>query len=155
MRCNWGVLPLLVVALVGPHSAHASPPSKARTINAGVKFLATSSSVRSSWAGNVDIYLAELRLGGRPAENTLAWLIDEYPSGRSGISTDILTATDITMFRLHRDRGCDAAFGSMPLRTAPGDPMAILPEPLSFYPVLPEPTPPQSIVPCYRIVRRR
>jgi hypothetical protein len=155
MRWKWGVVPLIVVALTGPHSVHASTPTKARTIKAGVKFLATSSSVRSGWAGNMDIYLAELRLGASPTENTLAWLIDEYPSGRSGISTDILTAADITVLRLHRDRGCDTAFGSMPLRTAPGNPMAILPEPLSFHPVLPDPTPPQSILPCYRIVRRQ
>ena len=153
MRRMWGVLSIVILVCTSPQSATAGKRSQIRIVRAHVRFLATSSSVHSSWGGSEDIYLAEIEFGGTARETGLVWLIDEYAPYRVSIPTAMLTSTSMTSFRLRRDRGCDVAYGLMPLRTAPGDPMAILPEHLSFQPVLPEQITPMSVIPCYRLVR--
>lgn len=149
---KWGVLSLVLVAGIGVQSAPAIKRSQSRIVRARVRFLATSSTVRSRWGGNEDIYLAEIQFSGAARETSLAWLVDEYPPYRVSIPAAALTSAS-TVFRLKRDRGCDVAYGLMPLRTAPGDPMAIFPGLLSFRPILPEQIEPSDIIPCYQVVR--
>ena len=149
-----GVLFFVALLSAGKQPAAAGNRSIGRTVRANVRFLATSSSVRSDWGGNEDIYLAEIEFNGTAREIGLAWLIDEYPPYRVSIPASVLTSASANHFRLARDRSCDLALGLMPLRTAPGDPMAILPEPLHFQPDLPEPVGPAEVIPCYRVIRR-
>lgn len=151
--CGKRVLSIFTaIVLAGFMPADAISSSKSRTVRAHVRFLATSTSIRSSWAGNQDVYLSQIEFNG--SAKTLARLIDEYPSYRVALPYEVLTSASATSFRLRRDRGCDVAYGLMPLRTAPGDPMAILPEPLSFQPALSELMDPAEVIPCYRVVRR-
>jgi hypothetical protein len=100
-----------------------------------IHFLATSTSFRSSLARGQDVYLVELtaRAGGEPV---LARLIDEYPAYRAPLSLETLTTATGAIPKVRRDTTCDIAFGALPLRTEPGDPMAILPERLGFQPHL-------------------
>lgn len=149
----WGVLSLVILVCTSHQSATAGKRSQIRMVRAHVRFFATSSSVHSSWGGSEDIYLAEIEFDGRAKETGLAWLVDEYPPYRVSIPAAILTSTSMTPFRLRRDRGCDVAYGLMSLRTPPGDPMAILPEHLSFQPVLPEQITATDVIPCYRLLR--
>lgn len=135
----------------------ASPAEKVRPIKVTVQFLAESTAVRSSWARSQYIYLVEVvshRDYGK-AGAMLARLIDEFPPSDTSESSSAmqLVFSGATM-RIIRDASCDIAYGKMPLRTAPGDPLAILPEPLGYQPKLPRAMAEDEIVPCYRIVRQ-
>ena len=93
---------------------------------AQIRFLATSTQVRGTWGWNEDTYLAELRLaaGGEPL---LVRLTDAYPNAASPLSQTILTAPTGSALKVRRDMECDFPYGQIILRTALGDPMAILP----------------------------
>jgi hypothetical protein len=153
MCAKWGILSV-VVLFAGLQSCSASNRLGRQTFKGRIRFLATTTSIRSSWAGNQDIYLATIQFQGRGDEAALARVIDEYPSYRVAIPSEVLASSSSTSFRLRRDRSCDVAYGLMSIRTAPGDAMAILPEPFSFRPALSEAVQPADIIPCYRIVRR-
>lgn len=128
----------------------ASPPSA----RVKVRFLATSTSVRTGEGESEDVYLVEISLSDRHDEVALARLIDTFPSYRTAISPEILRSATTTVMRLRQDHNCDVHFGDMPLRTAPSDPMAILPERLGYDPPLSERIAPTQLIACYRIVRR-
>jgi len=140
------------LAFASPKMRAASP--RPHPVVAKVRFLATSTSTRSTYAGSEDVYLAEVAFPGRTDDELPVRLIDDYPEYRGPIGPDVLQATHFTRFRLLRDATCDIALADMPLRTAPGDPMAILPVELHYQPELPHPVQSQQILPCYRIVRR-
>jgi hypothetical protein len=123
---------------------------------ARVRFLANSTSVRNLYYGGEDVYLAEVEL--REERDTaskafLACLLDDYQAYLGPISPEILKATNGRELRLLRDSSCDISFADMLLRTAPGDPMAIVPVKLEYRPEMPGPVEPEQILPCYRIVR--
>jgi len=118
-----------------------------------VRFLATSTLVRGTWAQNEDTYLAELNLS-HGTESVLVRLVDAYPNEAPPLSREVLTSQSGTALRVNRDAECDRPFGEMPLRTAPGDPMAILLEPLSYHPPLHWTPATGMILPCYQILRR-
>jgi len=138
---------LASISPVGMAAAGHTPVLKAH-----VHFLATSTSVHSGLGRNQDVYLVELTPHGAD-ETILVRLIDEYPPYRATLSSNFLTSPEGATLKIRRDRTCDTAFAKIPLRTAPGDPMAILPERLGFQPRLSNPVEPKEILPCYRTVR--
>lgn len=118
-----------------------------------VRFLATSSSIRSDVGGNRDVYLVTVRPAREPGPVAFARLIDNFIDYQSSIPERTLASARPAILRLRRDPSCDLPFEDMPLRTAPGDPGAILTLPLSFQPHLRVQPRPTQILPCYRTVR--
>ena len=145
---------MLTVVIASPLSVRAIRRSKNPILKAQVRFLATSTSIHAGIGRKQDVYLVEITQPGFSGQSTLARLIDDYPPYRVAIPREQLTSELPVSFRLRRDRTCDASFALIPLRTAPGDPMAILPERLGFEPALPRPVRPDEALPCYRTVRR-
>jgi len=121
-------------------------------LQADIHFLATSTSVRSSFGESEDVYLVELTM--QSGEPFPARLIDRYPPYETGFTEGLLTSGSDVTGKVRRDNTCDIAFGEMPLRTAPGNPLAVLPEKLGYTPRLSRPIPSGEVLPCYRIVRR-
>jgi hypothetical protein len=117
-----------------------------------VRFLATSTLIRT-WGGtNEDTYLAELTFAPNH-EPLVVRLIDSYPNVASPLSKGTLTATEGSILNVRRDTDCDRRYGKIVLRTAPGDEMAILREPLGYRPPMDRMPASETIVPCYRVVR--
>ena len=121
-------------------------------IKARVHFWATSTLVRGSWGQNVDIYLAELHLP-KQNEAVLVRLIDVYPNFFPPLAHNVLTSATGAVLSVRRDVECDRPFGEILLRTAPGDPLAILPERLGYQPPISQTPTPEAVVPCYRVLR--
>jgi hypothetical protein len=142
-------LALFIIAVFTANNTEASPHKKGQTVR--VRFLATSTLFRTTWGTNEDAYLAELEFP-KGNEQVLVRLIDEYPS--APLSEEVLRSNTGTNFIVKRDAGCDRPFGQILLRTAPGDPMAVLPERLSYRPLLERTPAPGTILPCYRVLRR-
>lgn len=130
----------------------ASIAAHSHTLKAHVRFLATSTSVHGGMGTRQDVYLVEVTPRGS-AETIVARLVDEYPPYRVMLSSEVLKSSRGSTLKVRRDESCDTAFGLMPLRTGPGDPMAILPERLGFQPRLSNPVRPAEILPCYRTAR--
>jgi hypothetical protein len=133
----------------------ATPIASAKSrkyIRAQVLFLATSTDTRTSLGENYDFYLIEIDHpdGSGP---TLARLEDIYPPYQSALPDAILKSPDWVHLKITRDGSCDITFGAMPLRTAPGDPAAILPERLGFHPHLAQPPGADQALPCFKTVR--
>lgn len=118
-----------------------------------IHFLATSTLIRNTWGQNEDTYLAQL-LFPKQNEAVLVRLVDVYPNEWPPISRDVLISQSATPIRVKRDSGCDLPFSQMLLRTAPGDPLAILPERLRYVPVMDKMPAMGKNIPCYRILRR-
>jgi hypothetical protein len=143
---------LILAILLSVNSSEAWPHRRSGK-KAHVRFLAASTLIRGTWGPNQDIYLAELRFGKKDAP-ALVRLVDVYPNESPSLSYTTLTDSSGVSLRVRRNRECDISFGSMPLRTAPGDPMGVLLEKLSYQPKLDPMPDPESILPCYRIARR-
>lgn len=140
---------IVFLALVTMPMASAKSP---KYIHAKVRFLATSTSTHSSSGENHDVYLIEITAPGE-SNPELARLEDVYPHYRDALSGAVLKSPDGAKLKIIRDRSCDVAFGSMPLRTAPGDPTAILPERLGYRPSLAELPNTDEVLPCFKTVR--
>jgi hypothetical protein len=149
---KWVTVIAITLSAVCCLSANAHQKASQR-ITADVQFLATSTSTRSSLGESQDVYLVKITLQHDSRQITLARLIDEYPSYRVAITLDSLRSDTPSRMRLRRDDECDVSYSEMPLRTAPGDPTAILPERLGFQPSFQASLAPDSILPCYRTVR--
>jgi hypothetical protein len=121
---------------------------------ARVRFLATSTLVRSAWGGtNEDTYLAELTF--TPADTAIVVrLVDSYPGPGSPLPNGILLSAKGPILKVRRDTDCDHPYSKIILRTAPGDPMAILHERLGYRPLMDMTPASDTILPCYRVVRR-
>jgi hypothetical protein len=144
---------LPIICLLASASALGTAATgRPHTLKAQVRFLATSTSVHGGLGTSQDVYLVEVTPRG-PGETILARLVDEYPPYRVMLSPEILTSSEGSTLKIRRDKNCDTAFGLMLLRTAPGDPIAILPERLGFEPRLSTPVEPNAVLPCYRTVR--
>jgi hypothetical protein len=140
------------VCLASVSTIGTAASGRSHNLKAQVHFVAASTSVHSGLGTSQDVYLVEMTPHGYD-ETILARLIDEYPPYRVRLSHEILISVEGATLRIRRDPTCDAAFALMPLRTAPGDPMAILPERLGFQPKLLNPIGPDEVLPCYRTVR--
>ncbi len=119
-----------------------------------VLFLATSSLVRGTWGYDEDTYLAEF-VPANDNVGLLIRLIDDHPNFALPLSSDVLTSGTGTVLKVKRDRQCDIPYGAMLLRAAPGDPMAIIPERMTFRPNLNQPVDPATKLACYRVVRNQ
>lgn len=146
LRIDFAILLSLVVAC--PQLVGKSLKAK----KGRVHFVATSTLLRNTWGMNQDTYLAFLRLP-KVAEPVLVRLVDEYPALEAPLSHADLTSDLEVRIAVVRDDGCKGAFSQLLLRAAPGDLIALLNEPMQYRPNL-EPAPtPDSILPCYRVVR--
>lgn len=140
---------LIVITLAGP-SAGAWPHHHGK--KARVHFLANSTLLRYTWGQNQDTYLAQLFFP-KQSVPVLARLVDVYSNGWPSLSRKVLKSDTGTILRVERDEDCDRPYGEMLLRTAPGDLLAILPERLHYQPHLDDTPAPDSILPCYRVIR--
>jgi hypothetical protein len=131
----------------------ASALKRSRDLKVRVRFLATSTIVRGSWAYNQDTYLAEF-IPSSGDEQVLVRLVDEYFNAAPPISHEALTSSTGTILRVRRDSQCDLPYTDILLRTKPEDPMAILPERLGYEPKLDSTPDPSTVIPCYRTVRQ-
>ncbi len=145
------ILTVLTLIAVSTHSAEAR--SRNRVQKAQVRFLATSTILRGTWGSNEDTYLAELHLSAK-SEPVIVRLIDEYPNAFPPLSAAVLTSRSETVLRVQRDSQCDLPYGAMLLRTAPGDPMAIVHERIGYQPKMDKRPEPSAVLPCYHTVRR-
>jgi hypothetical protein len=144
---------LTVMACIAAAVTSADARARIRVQKAHVRFLATSTVVRGSWGYNQDTYLAELR-PARNGELQLVRLIDEYPNLSPPLPAEVLTSQSGTVLKVKRDSQCDLPFGQVLLRTAPGDPMAILHERLGYQPEMSRTPEARTPLPCYRTVRQ-
>lgn len=142
---------VLVVAAMTAATARAWPHRQGQKVR--VHFLATSTLIRGTWGPNEDTYLAQLLLP-KQNEAVLVRLVDAYPNEWPPLAREVLTSDAGTVLPLKRDAKCDRPFGEILLRTAPGDPMAILPVRLSYRPPLDRTPVSGTILPCYRVLRR-
>ena len=142
---------VLVIGAMTVATAGAWPHQQRQ--KARVRFLTTSTLIRGTWGPNEDTYLAQLLL---PKENeaVLVHLVDAYPNEWPPLSRSVLTSDSRALLAVRRDEQCDRPFGQILLRTAPGDPMAILPERLDYQPQLDRTPAAGTILPCYRVLRR-
>lgn len=120
---------------------------------AHVHFLATSTLVRGTYGYNQDVFLVELRFSAH-GESSLARLIDEYPNLSPPLAARDLRSPSGIVFWVRRDAKCDLPYADVLLRTAPGDPMALLPERLGYQPHLERTPGPDEVLPCYRTAKR-
>ena len=131
----------------------AAKTSQLRPQKMQTRFLATSICMRETWGTNEDDYLAEI-VPHEGADPLLIRVVDEYPNLELPLSNDLLTSRIGSTLRVMRDFGCDIPYSQMQLRTASGDPMAILPERLGYQPTLDRTPSAGQMLPCYRTVRR-
>jgi hypothetical protein len=120
-----------------------------RPLKANTRFLAASTNIRRTWGANEDVFLAQI-VPYRGSQPILVRLIDEYWNLLPPLSATTLTSATGTTLRLRRDAQCDMPYAKMQLRTAPGDPMAILHERLGYRPQLQKTPEPEELLPCYR-----
>ena len=141
----------IILLLIASATAGARRRSDIQRVT--VRFLATSTVVRGTWAYNQDTYLAEL-VPSESNQHLLIRLVDEYLNASPSISTDALTSGTGVALRVRRDSHCDLPYADILLRTRPGDPLAILPERLGYVPQLDSSPDPSRVIPCYRTVRQ-
>ena len=120
---------------------------RVRAIDVKVHFLAASTLLRGD--RNQDTWLAEINEAGSSAP-TLIRLIDEYPAYQIPLSKKILQLPEGSHLLLVRDERCDLQLGRIPLRAAPGDPIAILQIEMHYQPTEVQLPPADTVIPCYR-----
>jgi hypothetical protein len=144
----------VVVVLLAWYSTLAGAAPRIHPQKARVRFIATSTLYRTTWGMNEDIYLGELTFAKREDEHVLARVINQYSNWEPPIPAAVLKSDAGMPFYLLRDASCDIPYAQMQLRTAPGDPMAVLQERLSYQPRLNHAPAPGDVLPCYRIEAR-
>jgi hypothetical protein len=149
----WNRVVVVFVCIALTASSHAGKAEKNHPQKAVVHFLATGMLLRGTWGWNEDTYLAELvpKSGGMCQ---LARILDEYPSFVPPLTRATLIAKHGTVLRIRRDTSCDIAYTALHLRTAPGDPLAVVPISLNYQPQIDTATGVGEILPCYRIMRK-
>ena len=130
----------------------ASARGYSRVQKSKVHFLATATLLRGTWGMNQDIYLVEL-VPKKADFPKLVRIVDEYPEFTRPLSHDVLTDQVGDVLRRVREDSCDIVYAGMHLRTAPGDPMALLHERLGYQLNLQKTPDPDELLSCYRIVR--
>jgi hypothetical protein len=145
---------LAICAVALSIACAASAREGTHTTSARIRFLATSWVIRGTSGPNQDTYLAEM-LPINTDPPFLIYLIDDYANEFPSISRETLVSQAGSVMRVRRDAQCDMLFRQINLRTAPGDPMAILPGRLGYQPQLDRQPNPDENIPCYRIARKR
>lgn len=144
-----------IVVLLTGYSTFAGAASRIHPKKARVRFIATSSLYRTTWGMNEDIYLGELTFTKRENEQVFARVINQYSNWEPPIPAAVLKSESGMPLYLLRDANCDVPYAQMPLRTAPGDPMAVMQERLSYQPRLKNAPAPGDVLPCYRVEARK
>jgi hypothetical protein len=144
----------VAVALLAGYPTFVGAAPRIHPKKARVRFLATSTLYRTTFGMNEDIYLGELTFAKREDEHVLARVINQYSNWEPPIPAAVLKSDAGMPFYLLRDASCDIPYAQMQLRTAPGDPMAVLQERLSYQPRLNHAPAPGDVLPCYRIEAR-
>ena len=113
MTKSWLAATAAVVLLV-PHSPaeRVSPfTNQSRPMAAQVTMLAVSSSSRQSFAGNQEIYLADLQT--KNGEHQFVRLIDQYPGYGLPIRDTLLRERTLFTMRVTREPECDVPGGQI------------------------------------------
>ena len=101
--------------------AWASRPSafgnQSKPVQATVRVLAVSSSSRQSFAGNQEIYLADVQM--KHGDHQFARLVDQYPGFGLSIRPDLLRQRTSLVMKVTREPECDVSASKVFL--APGD----------------------------------
>ena len=102
--------------------AWAGKPSafgtQSKPMQATVQILAVSSSSRQNFAGNQDVYLAEVQVKG--GERQFARVIDQYPGFGLPIQRSLLRDKTAFMMKLTREPECDVPGSEVYLRRTGG-----------------------------------
>ena len=105
MRKLW----FAAVSAVCVCTAWAARPSafgnQSKPLKATVQILAISSSSRQSFAGNQDVYLADVEL--KDGSHQFARLIDQYPGFALPIRTSLLNTRPLLTLQVTREPECD------------------------------------------------
>lgn len=75
-----------------------------KSVSVHAKILARSTSVRQIFAGNEDVYLADILVNG---QHKMAKLVDSYPDAGSPVRSDLLADLHPLRMKLVRDFECD------------------------------------------------
>ncbi len=102
-------------------AAWASKPSafgnQSKPLKASVRILAVSSSSQQSFAGNREVYLADLQV--KHGDSQFVRLVDQYPGFGLSIRPDLLRDHTLLTMRVTREPECDVPGAKIYLR--PGD----------------------------------
>lgn len=96
-----------------------------------IRLLAASTLVRNTWSQNENTSLA-LLLSPKESKSKFVRLVEACPNEAPPFFHAVMTFNSRTALRVRCIANCDRPFGEILLRTAPGHPMVILPEQLSF-----------------------
>ena len=114
---QWTVIPVLLGITA---SLNATPPTpftnQSKPMKAHVRILASSSTSRQSFAGNQDVYLADISVD---KGHQFVKLVDQYPGFGLPIRPDLLRSQQAFTMQVTREPECDAAASAIFLR--PGD----------------------------------
>lgn len=91
--------------------------NQSKPMQASVRILAVSSSSRQSFAGNQEVYLADVQV--KDGEHRFARLIDQYPGFGLPIRHSLLLDRTVLTMRVTREPECDVPGSRIYLR--PGD----------------------------------
>ena len=89
--------------------------NQSRPMKTKVRILALSSSSRQSFAGNQDVYLADVDLKGG---HQFVKLVDQYPGFGLPIRPDLLHGQQLFSMKVTREPECDAAGSTIFLRSS-------------------------------------
>ena len=115
---RWTVLPVLLGVTATLTAAQPTPfTNQSKPMKAQVRILAVSSSSHQSFAGNQDVYLADISTKG--SEHQFVKLVDQYPGFGLPIRQDLLHNQQVFDMEVTREPECDASTTDIYLR--PGD----------------------------------
>lgn len=119
MRRMWlgVVLGTAYVCSAGAASKPSAFGNQSKPMKATVRILAVSSSSRQSFAGNQEIYLADVQV--KDGEHQFARLVDQYPGFGLPIRQSLLRDHTVFAMKLTREPECDVPGSRVFLR--PGD----------------------------------
>lgn len=143
------LLPLLCAA------SSQGKTEKIRPEKVNVTLVARSTASHISWGKSQDVYLAQMTdvatVGAVPS-----WikLVDEYPGMVGPLVRGVSNEPKELSLRVVRDTQCDVPLGQIPLRTAPGDSMAIMEMRLGYTPTRSDMPTATDLIPCYRTYKR-
>lgn len=115
---RWTALPVLLGITATLSAARPTPfTNQSKPMKAHVRILAVSSTSHQSFAGNQDVYLADVST--KATEHQLVKLVDQYPGFGLPIRQDLLHNQQLFDMQVTREPECDAVATDIFLR--PGD----------------------------------
>ncbi|MEZ2347089.1 hypothetical protein [Terriglobus sp. RCC_193] len=115
---RWTALPALLGIATTLTAATPTPfTNQSRPMKARVRILAASSTSHQSFAGNQDVYLADVSVKG--SDHQFVKLVDQYPGFGLPVRQDLLRNQQVFEMKVTREPECDARATEIFLR--PGD----------------------------------